>query len=188
MVTDAGVAEQVAAGDFPDEVHLTQGLVLPLSYAFSPGDDEDGVTVDVPLGVLDTVAEQTSGASLAWTVPGQREELVTALLRGLPKQLRRGLVPIPDRVREVLPHIVPDRAPAAGPGAGDPPGGGGAGPAGRVVARRASPTTSGPRSGCSTTGTDRWPPARTWPRCAGRWPGSPGGRWPGPRRTCPGPG
>ncbi|SDP51159.1 ATP-dependent helicase HrpA [Klenkia soli] len=107
MVTDAGVAEQVAAGDFPDEVHLTQGLVLPLSYAFDPGAEDDGVTVDVPLGVLDTVAAQTSGASLAWTVPGQREELVTALLRGLPKQVRRGLVPIPDRVREVLPHIDP---------------------------------------------------------------------------------
>ncbi|WP_092803157.1 ATP-dependent RNA helicase HrpA [Klenkia marina] len=107
MVTDAGVAEQVAAGDFPDEVHLTHGLVLPLSYAFDPGAADDGVTVDVPLGVLDTVAAETSGASLAWTVPGQREELVTALLRGLPKQLRRGLVPIPDRVREVLPHIDP---------------------------------------------------------------------------------
>ncbi|KQS73674.1 ATP-dependent RNA helicase HrpA [Modestobacter sp. Leaf380] len=107
MLTDAGVADQVRLADYPDEVHLTQGLTLPLSYAFSPGADDDGVTVDVPLGVLDTVAEQTSGASLAWTVPGQREELVTALLRGLPKQLRRGLVPIPDRVREVLPHIAP---------------------------------------------------------------------------------
>ena len=49
----------------------------------------------------------TSGESLAFTVPGLREELVTALLRTLPKQLRRGLVPIPDRVREVLPHIDP---------------------------------------------------------------------------------
>lgn len=107
MVTDAAVAEEVRAGDFPDEVHLTHGLVLPLSYAFDPGAADDGVTVDVPLGVLDTVAAETSGASLAWTVPGQREELVTALLRGLPKQLRRGLVPIPDRVREVLPHIDP---------------------------------------------------------------------------------
>ncbi len=107
MLTDAAVAGQLDVADYPDEVHLTQGLVLPLSYAFDPGADNDGVTVDVPLGVLDTVAEQTSGASLAWTVPGRREELVTALLRGLPKQLRRGLVPIPDRVRAVLPHIDP---------------------------------------------------------------------------------
>jgi ATP-dependent helicase HrpA len=86
-------------------VHLSQGLTLPLSYAFAPGAAEDGVTVDVPLAVLDGVAAQTSGESLAFTVPGLREELVTALLRTLPKQLRRALVPIPDRVREVLPNI-----------------------------------------------------------------------------------
>jgi ATP-dependent helicase HrpA len=61
----------------------------------------------VPLAVLDGVAAATSGESLAFTVPGLREELVTALLRALPKQLRRGLVPIPDRVREILPHIDP---------------------------------------------------------------------------------
>jgi ATP-dependent helicase HrpA len=97
----------VRVEDFPDEVPLSQGLTLPLSYAFAPGTPTDGVTVDVPLAVLDTVAERTSGESLAFTVPGLREELVTALLRTLPKQLRRALVPIPDRVREVLPRIAP---------------------------------------------------------------------------------
>jgi ATP-dependent helicase HrpA len=107
MLTNAAAAGQVQAEDYPDEVQLTQGLTLPLSYAFAPGAAEDGVTVDVPLGVLDTVAERTSGESLAFTVPGLRAELVTELLRSLPKQLRRGLVPIPDRVREVLPHIDP---------------------------------------------------------------------------------
>jgi ATP-dependent helicase HrpA len=107
MLTNAATAGQVRAEDYPDEVHLTQGLTLPLSYAFAPGAAEDGVTVDVPLAVLDGVAAATSGESLAFTVPGLREELVTALLRTLPKQVRRGLVPIPDRVREVLPHIDP---------------------------------------------------------------------------------
>ncbi|MFD2090021.1 ATP-dependent RNA helicase HrpA [Blastococcus deserti] len=107
MLTNAVAAGQVRAEDYPDEVRLSQGLTLPLSYAFAPGAAEDGVTVDVPLAVLDGVAQQTSGESLAFTVPGLREELVTALLRTLPKQLRRGLVPIPDRVREVLPHIDP---------------------------------------------------------------------------------
>jgi ATP-dependent helicase HrpA len=110
MLTNAAAAGEVRAEDYPDEVHLSQGLTLPLSYAFAPGAAEDGVTVDVPLAVLDGVAAQTSGASLAFTVPGLREELVTALLRTLPKQLRRGLVPIPDRVREVLPHIEPGEA------------------------------------------------------------------------------
>jgi ATP-dependent helicase HrpA len=107
LLTNAAAVGQVRVEDYPDEVALTQGLSLPLSYAFAPGAAEDGVTVDVPLGVLDAVAEQTSGESLAFTVPGLRAELVTALLRTLPKQLRRGLVPIPDRVREVLPHIDP---------------------------------------------------------------------------------
>jgi ATP-dependent helicase HrpA len=107
MLTNAAAAGQVRVEDYPDEVHLTQGLTLPLSYAFAPGAAEDGVTVDVPLAVLDGVARATSGESLAFTVPGLREELVTALLRTLPKQLRRGLVPIPDRVREVLPNIDP---------------------------------------------------------------------------------
>ncbi|HEY4631402.1 MAG TPA: ATP-dependent RNA helicase HrpA, partial [Blastococcus sp.] len=107
MLTNAAAAGQVRPEDYPDEVHLSQGLTLPLSYAFAPGAAEDGVTVDVPLAVLDGVARATSGESLAFTVPGLREELVTALLRTLPKQLRRGLVPIPDRVREVLPNIDP---------------------------------------------------------------------------------
>jgi ATP-dependent helicase HrpA len=105
MLTNAAVAGHVRVEDYPDEVHLSQGLTLPLSYAFAPGSEDDGVTVDVPLAVLDGVAQQTSGEALAFTVPGLREELVTALLRTLPKQLRRGLVPIPDRVRDVLPRI-----------------------------------------------------------------------------------
>ncbi|MGY1641078.1 ATP-dependent RNA helicase HrpA [Geodermatophilus sp. SYSU D00703] len=107
LLTNAAAAGSVRVEDFPDEVPLTQGLTLPLSYAFAPGTPQDGVTVDVPLAVLDTVAERTSGESLAFTVPGLREELVTALLRTLPKQFRRALVPIPDRVREVLPHVAP---------------------------------------------------------------------------------
>ncbi len=115
MLTDAAAAGQVDPDDYPDEVELIAGtgggsghrLSLPLSYAFAPGDARDGVTVDVPLGVLDAVAQRTSGESLAFTVPGVREELVTALLRTLPKQTRRALVPIPDRVRQVLPHIDP---------------------------------------------------------------------------------
>jgi ATP-dependent helicase HrpA len=108
MLTDAAAAGQVRAEDYPDAVALTHGLTLPLSYAFAPGTDVDGVTVDVPLAVLDRVAERTSGTSLAFTVPGLREELVTALLRTLPKQLRRALVPIPDKVRDVLPRVAPE--------------------------------------------------------------------------------
>ena len=53
--------------DYPDEVRLSQGLTLPLSYAFAPGAAEDGVTVDVPLAVLDGVAARPPGSR--WRSP-----------------------------------------------------------------------------------------------------------------------
>jgi ATP-dependent helicase HrpA len=67
-------------------------LVLPLTYAFEPGSEHDGVTVHVPLAVL----PQLRATGFDWLVPAFREELVTALLRGLPKELRRPLVPVPE--------------------------------------------------------------------------------------------
>ena len=81
-------------------------LVLSLDYAFEPGAVLDGVTVDVPLAVLNSV----DAAGFDWQVPGLREELVTALIRSLPKPVRRSFVPAPDFARRVL-----DRA---GPGDG----------------------------------------------------------------------
>jgi ATP-dependent helicase HrpA len=71
---------------------------LPLSYEFAPGEADDGVTVDIPLAALD----QVSGEELGWQVPGRREELVTELIRSLPKDLRRAFVPAPDTARAVL--------------------------------------------------------------------------------------
>jgi ATP-dependent helicase HrpA len=71
---------------------------FPLSYAFVPGEAEDGVTVDVPLEAVN----QGNEAELGWQVPGRREELVTELIRSLPKDLRRLFVPAPDTARSVL--------------------------------------------------------------------------------------
>jgi len=74
---------------------------LPLSYEFDHASPRDGVTMTVPVtafGHLD--AEQ-----LGWNVPGLRAELVTALLRSLPKPIRRSLVPVPDTVVELLPEL-----------------------------------------------------------------------------------
>ncbi|MGH9068886.1 MAG: DUF3418 domain-containing protein, partial [Acidimicrobiales bacterium] len=82
-------------------------LTLPVSYELDPGSITDGLVVEVPLGVLN----QVSGEGFDWQVPGLREELVTALVRSLPKAYRRPLVPIPERVREFL----------AGHGPGDGP-------------------------------------------------------------------
>lgn len=74
------------------------GLALPLSYAFEPDSDVDGVTVDVPLERLADLDE----TAFLWGVPGYRQELVTALLRGLPKQVRRQFVPAPDVARRLM--------------------------------------------------------------------------------------
>jgi ATP-dependent helicase HrpA len=74
---------------------------LPLSYEFAPGERDDGVTVDIPLAALN----QVSGEELSWQVPGRREELVTELIRSLPKDLRRAFVPAPDTARAVAARL-----------------------------------------------------------------------------------
>lgn len=92
----------ISEGDYPDDWQA-DGLRLPLSYAFEPGTETDGVTVDVPLPVL----HQVSAAEFSWQVPGMRRELVTALIRSLPKPLRRHFVPVPDVVDGVLARLAP---------------------------------------------------------------------------------
>jgi ATP-dependent helicase HrpA len=86
-------AEPVRADDYPATWHS-----FPISYAFTPGEAGDGVTVDIPLATL----SQPDEAELSWQVPGLRAELVTELIRGLPKDLRRLFVPAPDTARTVL--------------------------------------------------------------------------------------
>jgi ATP-dependent helicase HrpA len=86
--------------DFPDA--WVQGdLRLPLAYALDPGSARDGVTVDIPIRVLHLV--EPSGFD--WHVPGLRAELVEALIRSLPKPVRRRFVPVPDVVAGVLATI-----------------------------------------------------------------------------------
>jgi ATP-dependent helicase HrpA len=78
---------------------------LELSYRFAPASDDDGVTVHVPLKVLPGLRSD----GFDWLVPGLRTELVTALIRSLPKDLRRPLVPIPDVAAEIVAHLQPRR-------------------------------------------------------------------------------
>ena len=85
------------------------GLTLPLSYAFEPGAETDGVTVSVPLAVLGQVRAE----DLAWQVPGLRDEMLTSLVRSLPKNLRRSLVPAPDTARALAARLAHDGRPAA---------------------------------------------------------------------------
>jgi ATP-dependent helicase HrpA len=89
-------AGQVDAEEYPDSWHG-----LPLSYEFAPGEPADGVSVDIPLASLN----QASGEELGWQVPGLRQELVTELIRSLPKHLRTAFVPAPDTAREVLARL-----------------------------------------------------------------------------------
>jgi ATP-dependent helicase HrpA len=76
---------------------------LPLSYEFAPGEPGDGVTVDIPLATLN----QVTGEEFSWQVPGLREELITELIRSLPKQLRRSFVPVPETARAVAARLDP---------------------------------------------------------------------------------
>ena len=91
-------APQVRPADYPSSL-----AELPLSYEFAPGEPDDGVTVDIPLARLN----QVNGAEFGWQVPGLREELVTELIRSLPKQLRTAFVPAPQTARAVLDRLGP---------------------------------------------------------------------------------
>ena len=82
-------------------------MALPLTYRFDPGTATDGVTVDIPLPLLNRLDAE----SFDWQVPGLREELVIALIRTLPKAIRRNFVPVPDYARAVLAAINPGEEP-----------------------------------------------------------------------------
>ena len=95
-------AEQVSKQDFPNFWH--QGnLKLKLTYQFEPGTDVDGVTVHIPLPLLNQV-EMTG---FDWQIPGLREELVIALIKSLPKSYRRNFVPAPNYAQAFLSRAVP---------------------------------------------------------------------------------
>jgi ATP-dependent helicase HrpA len=103
MLTHAA-AEEVRADDYPEVWRSggeDAGLTFPISYHFEPGAAEDGLTIEVPVATLN----QVSGDDFSWNVPGLREELVTALIRSLPKSLRVSFVPAPDRARSFLASV-----------------------------------------------------------------------------------
>jgi len=85
------------ADAFPSE-WLQNGQRMPLRYRFEPGADDDGVTLEIPLPLLARIEDR----GFDWLVPGLREELVTALLKTLPKAIRRNVVPVADWARRLL--------------------------------------------------------------------------------------
>jgi ATP-dependent helicase HrpA len=95
-------ADEDQSADFPD--WLEQGsLRLPLEYHFEPGHAADGVTVVVPIGLL----QELPDTLLEWLVPGLLRDKVEALLKGLPKAIRRSLVPVPDTAARLLESLEP---------------------------------------------------------------------------------
>ncbi len=89
---------------FPDHIALGN-TALPVTYAYTPGDDADGVTVRVPL----PVAAQLTTGQLQWMVPGLREEQIGVLLRALPKSVRKPLMPLEPKIREIAAGFQPGR-------------------------------------------------------------------------------
>ncbi|MDQ0075315.1 ATP-dependent RNA helicase HrpA [Arthrobacter oryzae] len=93
---------------------LHKGFELPLSYEFhpvapgSPPNPSDGVTAEVPVLFLN----QLDDAAFRWLIPGQRVELVTALIKSLPKQVRKNFVPAPDVARQAVAALEADFDPA----------------------------------------------------------------------------
>ena len=99
-------AAGVVVENYPDTWRQGE-LSFALTYQFEPGAAADGVTVAIPLAVLNQVEPD----GFDWGVPGIREELVTALIRTLPKAVRRGFVPAPNYARTVLDRVSPDDGP-----------------------------------------------------------------------------
>ncbi|MEN3977926.1 ATP-dependent RNA helicase HrpA [Acinetobacter sp. CWB-B33] len=92
--------DRPATQQFPD--YLRNGeLRLAASYRFDPSHDEDGATVKIPVQALPQVDENI----WSWGIPGWRQDLIEALLKALPKDKRRHLVPIPDTARKLSARI-----------------------------------------------------------------------------------
>ncbi|WP_343594523.1 ATP-dependent RNA helicase HrpA [Acinetobacter sp.] len=85
---------------FPDYLHNGE-LRLATSYRFDPSHDQDGATVKIPVQALAQVDEDL----WSWGIPGWRLELIEALLKALPKDKRRNLVPIPDTAHKLIKGI-----------------------------------------------------------------------------------
>ncbi|MFD7277384.1 ATP-dependent RNA helicase HrpA [Streptomyces sp. NPDC059862] len=99
-------AEAVTKADYPDS--WRQGpLKFRVTYQFEPGADADGVTVHIPLQVLNQVMDE----GFDWQIPGLREEVVTELIRSLPKPIRRNYVPAPNFAKRFLDTAVPLQEP-----------------------------------------------------------------------------
>jgi ATP-dependent helicase HrpA len=95
-------SDVVSAQDYP-QVWEQDAITLAVTYQFEPGGAADGVTVHIPLEILNQVDDH----GFDWQVPGLRQDLAVALLKSLPKATRRNFVPAPDRALAALESVDP---------------------------------------------------------------------------------
>ncbi|MDO6447306.1 ATP-dependent RNA helicase HrpA [Colwellia sp. 1_MG-2023] len=96
-------SKKITKAEYPD-IWQQGNLNFALSYHFTPGDIDDGVSVHIPLGILNQVQEH----GFDWQIPALRYELIIALIKGLPKSLRRNFVPAPNYADACIAAIVQD--------------------------------------------------------------------------------
>ena len=93
-------AQPVKINDYPD-FWYQNNLKLPLTYQFDLGNTRDGVTISIPLNILNQIKD----TGFDWQVPGFRYDLVIALIKSLPKSLRKSLVPAPNYAEAFLSRV-----------------------------------------------------------------------------------
>jgi ATP-dependent helicase HrpA len=91
---------EVTPESHPDKL-LVSGNALPLEYRFEPGTEADGITMLVPTPLLN----ELDPVRLSWLIPGWRLDLITELLRSLPKQIRKSFVPVPEFAARALAEL-----------------------------------------------------------------------------------
>lgn len=95
-----GTFDTAVTDAYPDQVMVNQ-IPIPVLYRFAPGEQDDGVSVELPLVLLNQVDE----LEFDYLIPGQLREKITHLLKSLPKAIRKQLVPIPDVAAECAENI-----------------------------------------------------------------------------------
>jgi len=93
--------DEATAAQFPDSIATLHGTEAKIEYRFTPGEKTDGLTVIVPLEGL----RELEPSQLGWLVPGLLRSKVEAMLRSLPKNIRRSLVPVPDTAKEIVKQL-----------------------------------------------------------------------------------
>lgn len=99
-------AQDITQAQFPNELTVA-GMVLPLTYHFEPGHPDDGVSIGIPIELLQSFPEPR----LQWLVPGMLREKCIVMVKSLPKQWRKRFVPVPDFVDRALNGLTPSNAP-----------------------------------------------------------------------------